>query len=277
MDDFEQLLKDILKGDASPGTLHLVLSKLKAAGHTGLVIRQCRKALDTHPTHNGLRILLAETYLDRGLTARASDELERVARNLHESARVYALLADAYERQGRHEEAAQCLDLYLAHNPEDSGARESLERLRPPVGEMVREPLEAPDQEPPGYPPYETLPEIATPTLAELYFSQGQLDAAVQTYEKVLARSPDDSKARARLHELMALTGASPDLAPVEEFREEPPAEPFPAEHEILEQPLADVEKAAAPDLEKRKTQKMIAVLEGWLSRIQESRINASI
>ncbi|MFO7784745.1 MAG: tetratricopeptide repeat protein [Thermodesulfobacteriota bacterium] len=277
MDDLERLLKDILENDASSGTLCLALSKLRAGGHTGLVIRHCRKALETHPAHDGLRTLLAEAYLDSGLAARASDELERVTRNLDESAKAYLLLAGAYERQGRHEEAAGCLDIYLAHNPEDTAARESLESLRPPARETTWEPLETPEAERPDYPQHETLPEIATSTLAELYFSQGQIDAAVKTYEKVLAQSPDDSRGQARLQELKALTAASPDDASGREPGVEPAMEPPPAEDEFHEQAPVEAEKASASNSEKRKTEKMIAVLEGWLTRIQESRINASV
>ncbi len=277
MDDLERLLKDILKSDASAGTIYTVLLKLKSAGHTGLVIRHCRKALDIHPSHSGLRTLLAEAYLDSGLTARASDELERVTRSLDESSRAYVLLAGAYERQGRHDEAAGCLDIYLAHNPEDSAAREYLERLRPPSQETAWEPPEIPDAKRPDYLTDEAGPEIATPTLAELYFSQGQIEAAVETYEKVLARSPDDSRSMTRLQELKALTDTPPEAIPAEESREEPVAEPSPADGELQEQGLEEGDKVSALDSEKRKSERMIAVLEGWLSRIQESKANAPL
>lgn len=273
MDDLERVLKDILESDASPDTIHLVLSKLIAEEPAGLVIRHCRKALEIHPTHDGLRTLLAEAYLESGLTARASDELERVTRSLDDSARAYVLLADAYERQGRHQKAAGCLDIYLAHNPADSAARESLERLRPPALESSREPLEDRDMERPDYQSDEPIPEIATSTLAELYFSQGQIDAAIETYEKVLARSPGDSRAMTRLNELKASTEGFPDHAPGDELQ----VEPAPAEDEFRDKAPLEEEKAPALDPERRKTEKMIALLEGWLTRIQEPRTDLSV
>jgi tetratricopeptide (TPR) repeat protein len=241
MYDLERLLEELLETDASPGTLHLVLSKMKDRGRTSLVVQQCRKALNLHPHHQGLRTLLAEAYLDQGLAARASEELEQVTRRVDEAARAYKILADALVRQGRDAEAAASLDLYLAHRPDDAEAGEILARLRPPAPEAPsgEAGLEALSDEP--------IPEIATPTLAELYFSQGQIEAAVETYERILARSPNDARTLARLRELRALTEA-PVEAPVHpEAAPAPPpsleaeaVEPPPLQEETLEQELPE-------------------------------------
>ncbi len=276
MDDFEMLVKDILESESSPATLLLILSRLREVGHRGLVIRHCRKALDIHPAHEGLRTLLAEVFLDTGLTARASDELERVTRSMDYSARAYALLARAYAHQGRHEAAIRCLKVYLAHNPEDSEAREFLENLRLQASKTAREPLEAAEVDKPDYHPDETLPEIATATLAELYYSQGQIDAAVATYEKVLARSPDDLKVRGRLRELKGLKASSANVFPDKEPGEGALTGPSSVEADSREGALVEPGRAASMESEKRKTEKMIAVLEEWLTRIQKAGTNAS-
>lgn len=283
MDDLERLLEEIVEREASPGTLHLILSKLKDLGRTEMVIQQCRKSLAVHPDHEGLRTLLAETYLQVGLTARASEELERVIQGLDESARVYHLLADAYARQGRDREAAGCLDVYLAHRPDDSEALEYRDRLRPLIEEPLSEPskpvltegleeevFESPQSD-------DTLPEIATPTLAELYYRQGQIDAAIETYEKILARSPDDQRANARLEELKSLvTTPQEDLFSSAEAPEEtPPKEPA-LEVEVPESPSEASSEKTSPDWEQRKTLRMIAVLEQWLTRIHDTGIRPS-
>lgn len=46
---------------------------------------------------------------------------------------------------------------------------------------------------------------MATATLAEIYFQQGLVDKAIETYKKVLRHSPEDRTARNRLAELRAL------------------------------------------------------------------------
>jgi len=354
MDALDQLLEEILETDASPGTLQLVLSKLKERGRTDLVIQQGRRALKTHPEHVGLRALLAEAYLESGLAARASEEMEHVLLQLEEMTVVYRRLAEVYLLQRREIEAARCLSIYLAHRPDDAEARETLDRIAAeraqeaapgtvpataPPESAVRmpgeepEPLEAdleeavaepePDQAPeaaieeaeeepeaieepfkaaegvpeppeaavqeteaapepleaaleealeepePGQAPEaaiegaeeepeeeQDLPEIATHTLAELYADQGQIEAATETYRKILNRDPADEKARARLQELEGVVqkeaAPAPDV-PLEEAKEPSPVDP-----------------------ERRRSEKMIAVLEQWLSRIHDSRPGTS-
>jgi hypothetical protein len=52
---------------------------------------------------------------------------------------------------------------------------------------------------------------LASPTLAELYFSQGLVDQAIGVYQKLLQRDPGNERARSRLAELQAHAAA---LAP---------------------------------------------------------------
>ena len=81
--------------------------------------------------------------------------------------------------------------------------------------------------------------DVATPTLAEIFYSQGQIHEAISTYEKILLNNPGDKASIKRLVELKA------------SITEE--AEPQ----------LSDDDNTRA------KEEKMIAVLEGWLANIQ--------
>lgn len=53
-------------------------------------------------------------------------------------------------------------------------------------------------------------PALASPTLAELYHEQGATDRAIETYQEVLRREPDNAKARLRLAELQKSAQAAP-------------------------------------------------------------------
>jgi hypothetical protein len=46
---------------------------------------------------------------------------------------------------------------------------------------------------------------MSTATLAELYFSQGVMDRALEVYRQVLDREPGNARARTRLAEIEAL------------------------------------------------------------------------
>jgi len=86
------------------------------------------------------------------------------------------------------------------------------------------------------------LSEIATPTLAEVYVNQGQIQEAITIYEKVVAQNPEDQTSIRRVQELNALRAV-----------ERPPAV------ETQEVPRA-----------KQKKQKTLALLECWLANIRK-------
>jgi hypothetical protein len=62
---------------------------------------------------------------------------------------------------------------------------------------------------PPAAGPVATPPaELASPTLAELYFDQGFPDKAVEVYRRLLERDPDNERLRGRMREIEARTAA---------------------------------------------------------------------
>lgn len=257
MTTWDDLYRQILESGPSPRTLFLVLSKLKQEGDFKRVVQECIKALNNYPHDIPLRQVLAEAYLETGFLSQAETELEKVTEQIDELVSAYKRLATLYHREKRGEEARKALHVYLAHRPEDQEARELLEMLRPlpeapaqepePLAEPPAAAVEQSATETPDLAPEEaeetttlereqSLPEIATPTLAELYYSQGQIEEAILTYEKVVEGNPDDQPAAERLAELKAET-----------------------------QPRAAVET----DRNREKKEKMIALLEAWLSNIQ--------
>ena len=83
--------------------------------------------------------------------------------------------------------------------------------------------------------------DIATPTLAEVYYRQGQLEEAIKTYKQVIQQNPADLDSENRLAELVA-----------ESYRT------------TLD------EKAEGDRKKTMKTERLIAVLETWRSRLIE-------
>lgn len=273
MDTHEQFLDEILENDPSPETVYRILARRKGEERPERTIQRCRQALKNHPNHMGLRSLLADAYLDSGLAARAVEELERMTTAIDGMASAYDRLAEVYARQKRTPEAIRCMEIYLAHHPEDRDARERLNQLLPEeVSDTGETDLEewAEDLESEVS---DEFPEIATPTLAELYVNQGQIETAIQTYRKVLEQYPEDGNSRSRLEELEFL-----------QRREQADVEPSPQETggSALEQPTAfDGEmppqaEATEQNPEKRKHERMIAILETWLARLHEPRSELS-
>jgi tetratricopeptide (TPR) repeat protein len=257
------LYQQILESGPSSGTLLVVLSKLKQEGEWKRLVQECIRALNIHPQDITIRRLLAEAYLETGFLTQAEAEWEKVTKQMDELASAYKHLATLYHRGKREEEAIKALTLYLAHRPDDQEAQQLLEELKtlpeaepaeqespveaaapvyeeagPETGEDVEEEVE----EVASPPERKDTPEIATSTLAELYYAQGQTHEAIRTYEKVVAENPGDARAQARLEELKAPTP-----------------------------PQAVVQR----DKERERKEKMIALLEKWLSNIQEGMKDA--
>lgn len=213
MKSVDEFLDQILSGAPSSETVFLLLERQKAEGKVDTVIRECIKALGRYPRDARIRGLLAEACYERGWLTRAESEAERATAELEDLVPVYKLKARIYSSLNRPEEAARCLEIYLAHRPEE---RESLapSRQTTPVPEAFPSPLgdvEERIETAPGVSPYPT-PEIATPTLAELYFAQGQVQEAVSTYEKVVAQHPEAEQSRTRLEELKAVLAPPPPV-----------------------------------------------------------------
>lgn len=269
----EQLLDEILENDPSPETVHRILARRRADERPEKTIQMCRKALRVHPNHMGLRSLLADAYLDSGLAARAVEELERITSDVDSTVSAYRRLAEVYTRQSRTPDAVRCLKIYLAHHPEDEDAREQMDRLLPEEAPAPEEMDLAEMVEGLGPQVSDELPEIATPTLAELYVNQGQLETAIQTYRKVLEQYPEDDRSRSRLEELESMQRASEaGAAPVMEE----PAMPSPAEPVGLEEETPVQPEAAPLSPERRKSERMISVLESWLDRLHEPKSELS-
>jgi tetratricopeptide (TPR) repeat protein len=228
----DDLYHEILTNGPSMETLCIVLSKLRAAGQYNRVIRECITALRMHPNDILLRQLLAETYFDAGLLAYAEAELEKVMSTVDHLASVYRLHAQVLYRQRREEEARKSLRIYLAHRPDDQETLHFLQLMEtppqtlpeapPPAAEVSTSirtlPVGAP--EPTDEIPEPTvesveaegLPEIVTPTLAEVYVNQGQIEEAIHIYERILARDAGDLTVRRRVEELRAMIAAkTPD------------------------------------------------------------------
>jgi tetratricopeptide (TPR) repeat protein len=237
MENNTVLYDEILKHGPSQTTLHIVLARIKGEGRVNEVIKWCMVFLRVFPKDIYLRTLLAECYLDLGSVGQAETEFLKVSSMMNDLLPVYAGLARIYAKQKRFKEAAGEAEMFLAHHPDDPEMHEILQIVKQ-AGDFADEPDEKwpvlPDDE-------EKVVNFATPTIAELYFSQGQLDAAVETYERVIEEHPDDSVSAERLNQLKA----------------------------VLEADLPGSTKASHPVVDTQK-EKLLTVLEKWLPKVGE-------
>ncbi len=244
MNPSDELLERILSESPSSESLLLILKAQDAEGRHGLVIRECLKVLERFPRDIRIRGLLAASCHENGWLSRAETELESATAQIEELIPLYKLKARVYSTLNRRQDAIRSLEIFLAHAPEDEEALSLLRTLLGPSDKPAseKESVEAESlQEPVTF----SVPEIATPTLAELYFAQGQIDEAISTYQKILDRDPNAEPARRRLEELKAALS---------------PARP-------------DPEATAEAERSRKKKEKMIHVLESWREKLQRPEL----
>ncbi|MBN2123974.1 MAG: tetratricopeptide repeat protein [Deltaproteobacteria bacterium] len=237
MTNSENLLDQILRAGPSPGTLFLVLFRMKEEARWDRLIQECIRALEFYPEDIPIRLLLSEAYFESGRIGQAEEEIDRVVARIHDLMVAYRLRARIYARQKRDRDAIEALEIFLAHRPGDPKALDLLNTLGQTDEVRPREEKTPPPEE--AF-PEEDLPDIATPTLAEIYFKQGRIREAVDIYERVVFQNPEDEKSRNRLEQLRAVT--DPETATQEQ-----------------ETPRGQ-----------GKREKMIAVLEQWRTHLRE-------
>jgi len=209
----DDISNEILNHSPSVNSLVIILKRMKKEGHLNEVVQECMRSLRIYPDDIRLRILLAESYAEIGFISLAEAQLEKVASMIDTLAPAYRLLSEIYRKQQRHAEAADMLRRYLAHYPGQPEALESLEEmetaLMPDEGQVE---MEAPSEDvaPSDDEPGDALVDFATPTIAELYYTQGQTGAAINTYEKVVRSNPDDHDSIRRLNELKGMAAGLP-------------------------------------------------------------------
>jgi tetratricopeptide (TPR) repeat protein len=248
MEPSENLYNELLSGNPSQGTYFQVLSRMKNEGMLEGVIDESTRALETYPDDIKIRRLLAEACFEAGRISRAESEIKAVIARINELMTCYRLQADMFISQGRKAEATEALKIYLIHCPDDKESYALLESMLPGE-EIPAEALQAAEAQIPGpgeeiaEPEAQTreseLPDIATATLAEVYFKQGLTEEATEIYKKVVEMKPDDSGSRLRLEELKSM----------------------------LEQSLKAKENEKDQLMRKRK---MVSILESWLEGIRE-------
>jgi tetratricopeptide (TPR) repeat protein len=245
MPEQDELLENMLRHGPSAGSVVLILKKMKGEGRCHEVVQECIRFLGLYPDDVRLRTLLAESYADMGFITLAGTEFEKVAAMIDDMAPAYRSLAEIYAIQQRQAEAADMLRRYLAHYPGQVDALKLLRQMETaPDTEAALPDLKVPaedlliaEEE-----PEDALVDFASPTIAELYYSQGRIDAAIHTYEKVLINNPADGESIRRLDQLKGMVTESPDI-------EEKPS-------------------AAVRSSKKR----MMTILERWLPRIRGIR-----
>ncbi len=244
---------------------------LRKLGRQDEALELCREGLSRHPAYSSAYVILGKIHLERGDQEGAVDAFEKVLELDRENLLALRQLAKIYEASGELERAEELWTRVASLEPDAGAVEERLEALRRrleagpserPAGaskeekkEKEAEPAEdGPDDATPA--PTEAAPsgeadapvekaetprttkvassaEIATITLAQIYYEQGFLRKALEVYEQVQARNPnlegiDDrvNEVRAEIDRGSETTPPSPTDVALEELGVSPELKP---------------------------------------------------
>ena len=217
----DETYNKIMDTIARPQSNLSLIELLRDQGNTGNLIKACLKSLETFPDDIAVREILAEIYLEQGYAGLAEGEIDTICRKIDELSKIYKIKAKLFKKEGRFDEAMESLRLYSAHCPDDQEANGLLSELVAAAGEEKS--------------------VLITPTMAEIYFKQGEIEEAINIYREIVKAFPDDKQYRTRLNELEAMN------------------EP---------QKVDEGEK----DTTKEKKLKLISILEKWLDILDKKK-----
>ncbi|MCD6261539.1 MAG: tetratricopeptide repeat protein [Deltaproteobacteria bacterium] len=233
MIQFDNFLHMLLENIPSRNTAFLILDRMKKNGKTDNMEETCTRVLERYPDDIRIRGILAEYYMDKGLTDKAAEEIERASSMLDNLSYIYKLAAKIRQKQNNEQAAAASLKKYMAIHPDDRDVSSMLNNTMPDSTDTdgIEEDIVGKGHE-------EKEEDIlVSPTIAELYFKQGKIDKAINAYKKVVEKNPADESSKQRIKQLLSMLDDS--------FHDN--------SHAIRE-----------------KTERMITVMERWLTGIKE-------
>jgi tetratricopeptide (TPR) repeat protein len=201
-------------------------------------IEVCREGLKVHPTYSSGRMVLARSYLEKGMEAEAELEFWEIIKSDPENIVALRTLGDLLYRHGRIAEAIEQYQKLLRLTPLDRELRAILERAEaemlssspsvPPTQQLPPDSAELGDATvataetgpPPAEKPISPLEidteeedAFLTETIADLYLRQGLYQRAVEIFSRMLASDPDNFHIQGRLQEALRLQSTAEKAA----------------------------------------------------------------
>jgi len=190
----------------------------------------CKKGLEKHPTYTSARVVLGRIYQEQGQSEDAVLEFKKVLEVDSENLMAHSLLGSICIEKGDYQAAIEEYQKILSLNPDDDNAQASLKQA------IERAAGEQKAQEPA---PKKTAAEAdsktvkkentASLTIAELYLKQGHFDKAVEVFQELLAKDPQNLMIRQKLSDVIerqqkdtALSGGASSKLKKNEFTQPP-------------------------------------------------------
>ncbi|MBT3821102.1 MAG: hypothetical protein HOG04_06865, partial [Nitrospinaceae bacterium] len=196
-----QALEALLVDDPTSPAFFPLAGLIWEKGEADKAVDMLSSGLQHHPVYSAPRVLLGEIYLAKEQVTEAIDELEKAVARTPWNLAAQRLLLNCFQKSGDDAGARKARVAIGMFDPADEEAFASLDvALAPPeasspgAGSPVQD--EAPLEESPD--------AVPTPSLAELYISQGHIDKALEVYTSLAGEEPENIEYMEKITELQA-------------------------------------------------------------------------
>ena len=197
-------LKNKLEDDPDSLVFAPLADAYRKAGNLNEAFFICKKGLEKHPTYTSARVVLGRIYQEQGKSEDAVSEFKKVLEVDSENLMAHSLLGSICIEKGDFQAAIEEYQKILSLNPDDDSAQASLKQaIEKAAGDQKKQEL-IPEKkiiEADGkISPKENTTSL---TIAELYLKQGHLDKAIEVFQEILAKDPQNLMIRQKLSDVI--------------------------------------------------------------------------
>lgn len=274
MAEIEELKKKLSQ---NPDSLIFVplADAYRRAGLHNEGIEVCKKGLEKHQGYASARVVLGRIYSEKDLLDDAIAELKKVEAVDVDNIMVHSMLGNIYIKKKRYAEAVEQFQRVLSLNPDDTETQEKLQEALsakqspPPPEPKPSAPPPKPEPAKAAEPPKPAAPPKAEPkpeapkaeekkaadtsrekeyvqkslTAAELYTKKEEFSKAIEIYNELLNKDPENMIIQQRLREVYSLQDKKMAKEKERASAGKPPAGPVSAKDKI------DSDKITAQDI----------------------------
>jgi tetratricopeptide (TPR) repeat protein len=173
----------------------------RKAGSLDDACRVCRKGLEKNPDYSNAHLVLGRIYQGQVKLEDAILEFEKVLEIDPENLMAHSLLGSLFMQKFDYKAAIDEYQAILTLNPDDD---ETQKLLKVAIEKAANAPQTVSDNQlkETGADKKSDSGNMASVTMAELYLKQGHVDKAIETYEELLKKDPNNAVVRQRLVEL---------------------------------------------------------------------------
>ena len=163
--------------------------------------RVCKKGLEKNPDYSNAHLVLGRIYQGQTKLDDAVIEFKKVLEIDPENLMAHSLLGSVFVQKTDYKAAIDAYQAVLTLNPDDEETQKLLKVAIEKAANLSNQPS-AKENKTAEHEPKADEIVVASATMAELYLKQGHPDKAIEVYEELLKKDPNNATARKKLIEL---------------------------------------------------------------------------